>query len=191
MRLFIALETPLEIREALVALRDRLAESRADVRWEAGEKLHATLKFLGETAEPLLPEIRDALERIGTACPPVRTRYRSVGAFPTTRTPRVVWAGMDDTSGDLADLAGRLEEVMAGLGFRREERPFHPHITLGRVRGQGSLDRLRSLMESVTFDGPPVVLHEMRLVKSVLRPGGSQYSTLHSVPLVGNRAGTR
>jgi hypothetical protein len=47
------------------------------------------------------------------------------------------------------------------------------------------------LMESVTFDGPPVVLHEMRLVKSVLRPGGSQYSTLHSVPLVGNRAGTR
>lgn len=191
MRLFVALETPPDIRTALAGLRERLAGSRADVRWEADEKLHATLKFLGETPDRLLPAIRDALLRIGERHPPVRTRYRGVGCFPSLRVPRVVWAGMDDPENDLARLAADLEEAAAGLGFKREDRRFSPHVTLGRVRGPAHLDRLRSLMESVTFDGPPVTLHDMCLIRSFLRPQGSAYSTVQVVPLVGNRTDTR
>jgi 2'-5' RNA ligase len=98
---------------------------------------------------------------------------------------------MEDAAGGLAMLAARVDTAMVPLGFERDTRPFHPHVTLGRVRGSRNLDRLRSLMESITFDGPPVTLHELCLMKSVIRPDGSVYSTLQIVPLVGNRADTK
>ena len=98
---------------------------------------------------------------------------------------------MDDPQKELQRLAADLEAAAADLGFKREIRRFSPHVTLGRVRGTTRLDLLRSLMESVTFDGPPVTLHDMCLIRSVLRPEGSVYSTVQVVPLVGNRTDTR
>lgn len=185
LRLFIAIETPSEIRPQLSAIRDRLKETKVDVKWESDEKLHATLKFLGSTDEKLLPEIVLYTEDVCRAFPPLQVRYAGTGCFPNNRSPRIIWAGMEDLKGNLDTLQTAIEEAMVRLGFKKEERKFHPHVTLGRVKGQTNMRTLLRLMETVTLQSQPVIIPDIAIVKSELRPTGSVYTTLHLIPLGG------
>lgn len=181
-RLFIAIDTPAGVKEAMRATCDRLRESGADIRWEDPRKLHLTLKFLGETDETMLAAIGDAVSRLAAQTPPLAVRYRGLGCFPPRQDPRVIWVGMEESSGALADLQERLEREMETLGFRREERRFHPHITIGRVRSQRNVRGLLRVLESSTFESPAVALDALHVVRSDLRPAGSVYTILQSYP---------
>ncbi len=184
-RLFIAIDTPPEIKDDLEDLSSRLRESDAEVRWEGREKFHATLKFLGGTNEALLPAIAAALRRISEGTSPFPVIVRRVGSFPPRGNPRVVWVGLDDPEGGLERLHSSVDQEMSRLGFRPEERTFHPHVTLGRVKGTRHLRRLRTRLESVTFESHPTTVHEVLLVRSELKPSGSVYTILKSFPFVG------
>jgi 2'-5' RNA ligase len=187
MRLFIAINTPREILPLLVSVRDRLESTRADVRWEPDEKLHCTLKFLGDTREEILPDIVSALGQVASSTLPFPTRYSGLGCFPDKREPRIVWAGMEDPDGSLQKLAQTVDTRMAELGFKTEQRVYHPHVTLGRVKGSRHIRELLATMETVTFDCSPVSLHEIELIGSELKPGGSVYTPVTKVAL-GNQA---
>lgn len=76
-----------------------------------------------------------------------------------------------------------LEEALQPVGFERERRKFHPHVTLGRVKGHKHLHGLLTMMESVTFESPQAIMEHMSLVRSELKPGGSVYTTLKHIPL--------
>ena len=102
--------------------------------------------------------------------------YEGTGCFPDPRDPRIIWAGMTDPAGELRRLVETIESALAASGFERERRRFHPHVTLGRVRGTRSLDVLLATMETVTFESPPVLIQELELVRSTLQPAGSVYS---------------
>ena len=184
-RLFIALETPAAVREVLARTVAQLRNVDADVRWEAEEKLHATMKFLGDTPEALLEAVLAGVDRTASATAPLTITYTGLGFFPSPRQPRIIWAGMLEPVGALADFHARIETSMGALGFPEESRAFHPHVTLGRVNGPRGTATLRARVETCTFDQPPITLLEVALIKSDLRPSGSVYTILKRISLSG------
>lgn len=187
LRLFIALPMPPEVAAWLGELSSELRRSGADVRWESTEKMHVTIKFLGDTPDGRLPELVSALDHVASSIAPFAATVGGIGAFPSLRSPRVLWVGLEESAGALRSLYGAIESELAGIGFAREERAFHPHVTLGRVRSQRSLARLLAMVESRTLERQPVQLHDVLLVKSELKPHGSVHRTLHSAAFVGNQ----
>ena len=185
LRLFIAIDTPPEVKPLVSALQDKLKSTHAQVSWEPEGKLHATVKFLGAADESLVPEIIAALEAIGRIAPALRLCYRTVGCFPTMHDPRVFWIGIEDTSGEFTSLHEKIDLAMETLGFKHEDRPFTPHLTLGRVKGTQHLRSLLTMMETITFESQPVTIRELVVVKSELKPTGSVYTILKSIPLNG------
>src|SRR5262249_34021672 len=118
----------------------REAPPELRIAWVPAANLHVTLKFLGWTREEALEAIRDRVAKEASNFAPFEVRAKGLGAFPTATSPRVVWVGLDDGGGVLARLASGCEQWMSDLGFIKEERPFRPHVTIGRVKeGRGSL----------------------------------------------------
>jgi len=182
-RLFVAIDTAASIREKLVEVQNVLRGVQADVRWESKEKLHVTLKFLGGTQSDVVDPLTRDIRSVCVAAPRPTIRYGGLGCFPSRRNPRIIWAGVDDVGGLLTQLFQRLESVIERYGFAKETRTFHPHVSLGRVRGTKNLRALLTSMETITLESQPVELHEILLMKSDLRPNGSIYSVVASFPL--------
>lgn len=185
LRLFIAIETPPEITPQITAIRDRLRTSNANVRWEPDEKLHATLKFLGDADERLLPDFVYYIRRVCQTNTHLLLKYKGIGCFPNMQAPRVIWVGMEDLKGNLSSLRHEIESAFVPLGFEPEERKFHSHVTLGRVKGDRDVNSLLRMMESTTFESQPVAIQEIALIKSELISAGSVYTTLEKFPLQG------
>ena len=185
MRLFLAIPAPPAVRqlaeEAVAQLR-----GAGEVRWVEPDLLHVTLKFLGEVPAERREEIESAAAETANKFSALVVECGGVGAFPNSRKPRTVWLGLSGQGeGALAALAGELESALAARGFPREERPFRPHLTLGRVKGPKGLSKLARRLERAadtqTVEWPVRSLH---LVKSDLRPTGPLYTTLREFPLL-------
>jgi 2'-5' RNA ligase len=182
-RTFIALPASDELRTALVQVQRRLREADADVRWEGPDKLHVTLKFLGDVPEDRIVPLGEAVAAAVQNIRPFTLVYRGAGCFPESGPPRIVWAGTEPNE-DLQALFRVVEEACSALGFPRETRRFHPHITLGRVKGTRNLARLTEATNSVKFEPISTLCRELLLMKSVLRPEGSAYSILKTISLL-------
>jgi 2'-5' RNA ligase len=189
-RLFIAVELSEEIRRWLEDARTRLVERipPGAIRWVDPGAIHLTLKFLGDTPSPKLEGIRGVLDALVRSTRPFPLSVEGLGCFPNTARPRVLWAGIRPEP-MLSDLQRRLEGELDRAGFPREPRAFSPHLTLGRVREGVPGARLAeigravgavTLESTVGMDGKDVCLF-----RSVLRPGGAEYSVLHRSPFSG------
>jgi 2'-5' RNA ligase len=185
-RLFIAFETPPPVKAQIQDVVSALREVRGDVHWEAPEKLHCTLKFLGPTRPELLAPVSSVLEDIGRGAAPFTLRYQNVGFFPGPSSARIVWIGIEVTDDRLRDLHRMIEDRMAPLGFERELRGFHPHVTLGRIKSGRNLRRLTGTAETLTFSSALYTIDSLILLRSDLRPSGSVYTQEKSFPLIGN-----
>jgi 2'-5' RNA ligase len=188
-RLFVAITTPHAILPSLTSARDLLRKSRAEVKWEPAKNLHCTVKFLGDTREDLVAPISEALAAIGNLTPQFGLLFRDLGCFPGRHDPRIIWAGVENSDGGLKRLFEAVDHTMSGLGFAREPRAFHPHVTLGRVKGPRRMPELLETMETITLLTPLVTIQEMELVKSTPQPGGSVYSSMARVMFGGRDAG--
>jgi len=180
LRLFVAIDLPAPITRALAAHTAPLRVDRA-VRWVAPESLHLTLKFLGDTPEERVPEVIGALEEATGAHGPLDLVIGGFGTFPHRGPARVLWVGVDGDLDGLAALAAAVERSLAPLGWPPEERPFTPHVTLGRAR-KGSPRRavhaLTDLGEVGRFTAEALVLFA-----SELKSTGAVHVPLASVPL--------
>ena len=175
-RLFIAIDTPPPALRAMIAARNELRTVRADVKWEPEDKLHCTLRFLGDTPQEKVAPLTAALQTLAKATPPVTISYGGLGVFPERGEPRIIWAGIRDRTNGLAQLATSIDDLAAGFGYEKTRQAFQPHVTLGRVKGTRGIMDLLDTLETVTFDCPPVQIHEILLVSSELRPSGSVYT---------------
>jgi 2'-5' RNA ligase len=188
-RSFVAFDLSEDLRRQLdvqiARLRSRLQPGA--IRWVPSENIHLTLKFLGEVPAERLPGIQEMLRRVASAYPPIRMRVRGLGCFPKVSRPRVVWVGVEDATGSLARLHRDLEEAFFQMGFAKESRGFHPHLTLGRVRrqiGQGQLRVLSETLETTRVgDLGQVRAEELCLFRSELRPSGAVYTCLAALPM--------
>jgi 2'-5' RNA ligase len=185
-RLFVAVEFPVAVRDRVWDETAPLRETTRAVRWVPPALMHATLTFLGERP----PESRDAIDAALVGATrghaPIAGALRGLGAFPNFRRPRVVWLGIDD-GGQLARVAADVDTALQPLGVERERRGFTPHLTLGRVREgapPAELDALRVAAERTRLEHPVSIDH-IALVRSTLGAGGPRYDVLQSIPLGG------
>jgi len=188
LRAFIALEIPAPIREAIqqqTAALQKSADSSL-VRWVPAGNLHLTLKFLGDVSPTNLPFLTQMLAREAGQQAGFSMQVGGLGAFPNSRRPRVIWIGIRAPE-TLSALARSLESATRRLGYPPEERPFSPHLTIGRVKQAASpsdLQRVHAALEA-TQVGPlgGADISAVHLMKSDLRPTGSVYTRLFSAPL--------
>ncbi len=187
-RAFIAIELSPQIHQQIDQVSQELQNHLlgVPVRWVPGKNIHLTLKFLGDVSEENVEVIKKMLLAEAGSHPQFAVSIGEVGAFPSSKRPRVVWIGVSAPP-ELGQLQHRLEAEAAHLGYPPEERPFSPHLTLGRVgRNVSSSDQQRIgqvLSEHpVGFLGVDQV-HSICLFRSDLKPEGAVYSRLFSASL--------
>ena len=183
-RSFIAIELPEETRKALIGIQEHLKQSGAGVRWVKPAGIHLTLKFLGSIHPEQVDDIAAAAAQAVRSEPVLALLPTGLGCFPNQRNPRVIWLGLEGDVDRLNQIQARLENVLEPMGFAREGRPFHPHLTLGRVKDRHRLQSLIDAMSTLelpefnSFDADEIILY-----KSDLRPTGAIYTKLHRMPL--------
>lgn len=184
MRLFIAAEIPEELQRRLGEAQRRLAGLPLEVRWVRPEGIHLTLAFLGETAEERRALVETAMERVvHGGPPPFRLLARGIGTFPERGRPRVIWAGLLGDVEVIERLQGGLKDALAEAGWTLDDRPFHPHLTLGRVTGARSGDP-RPLLEALAVEEfGTIEVRRIALFESRLGAGGARYSVLSAAEL--------
>jgi 2'-5' RNA ligase len=183
MRTFIAIDLAPELRAALENLVARLKATGADVRWVGPKGMHLTLKFLGEVE-------RDEAKGLAGALGPIVSKYRrfplvlrGTGRFPPQRAPRVLWVGFEPEDSLMA-LQRDIDAGLAALGYPAEDRRFHPHLTLGRVKSAtrlgGALAELEKRREEVFGR---MTVEKIILYESLLNPAGAEYKPVQEFDL--------
>jgi len=184
-RSFIAINIPAWLKDKLVQTQNRLKEVPGEISWTRKEGLHLTLKFLGNITAAQIKAITEGIRTATRGIPPFPLRFTGLGTFPHITRPRVVWIGLDDSTGNLKNLQYNLEDRLEKLGFEREGREFSPHLTLGRVKLLRNKAPLIKIIEAHKQEEDWVFQAEkVSLMKSELRPTGAIYSVLEEVVLV-------
>jgi RNA 2',3'-cyclic 3'-phosphodiesterase len=177
LRLFIAVDLPAELRSAVA----HVCQGIAGARWTRTEQLHITLRFLGDTPEDLLPDVRSRLRQVRVAR--FELALRGAGVFPPPggrKPPRVLWLGLDPPE-SLRALKLAVDGVL-GPDPDTAKRGFSPHLTLARFPTRPrDLDRF--LAEHAGFDGGRFVVGNFHLYRSTLRPEGALHEIVESFPL--------
>ena len=185
-RSFLALKLNLPTVENLSAMLTQLMssckEADIDVRWVPPPNIHVTLRFLGQITEPMSHAVRDMLEPIVTKTPAFDLECKRLGAFPDTRKPRVIFAELGEGSGILSDLYTAVYERLLTAGFSFEDKPFHPHVTIGRVK-HAPAGALSSILEerAESFFGTSLIRH-FYCYQSDLTPHGAEYTAQWVLP---------
>ncbi len=175
MRLFAAVPLTEPARSELIRALSHLKSLEWPVRWVHEDDPHITLKFFGEVPDERFDVIEEALGLAVRNAPPLALGLSGLGAFPTERRPRVLWAGIESNAA-FAALRERIEAACVAIGFAPEGTPFQPHVTLGRMReGQrlppGALESQSNLVTPMNFAAPSMLLYE-----SVLTSTGPRYT---------------
>jgi 2'-5' RNA ligase len=193
MRLFIALDIDEAVRERIARFVEGVGGFAA-ARWMRPESLHVTLKFIGEQPEPVVDQIKQALSNVSASTAEIQ--FRGYGFFPTARSARVFWVGIE-AGPQLATLAAAIDDKTAALGIPKEDRAFSPHLTLARgAGGSGSARRhktdgpnraFRGLQEKLSVLPTPefgtMTARQFFLYQSQLSPKGSKYTKLAAFDL--------
>ena len=156
------------------------------ITWVKSANLHLTLKFIGDTPESKIPELQQAVAKTVTGIQPFVINLRGFGVFPDKLAPRTLWAGIEGDLEVLLDLTKMIETEVTQLGFPPEGKPFCPHLTLARIkknqRAAGEAIEKASMLADPFIFGS-LLVEQVTLFKSELRPTGSVYTKLWALSL--------
>jgi 2'-5' RNA ligase len=187
-RAFIAINLTPEIQrrldEVIATFKHQL--DKTPIRWVPANNIHLTLKFLGDVSAANLDLLKKQLRAEVTGSRPFEISIGGAGAFPTVHRPRVIWVGVEAPQ-ELAAVQNGVEGAMARLGYAGEERPFSPHLTLGRVSRNTTPQDYRAIStvlekEKIGFLGV-VCVRAIELYKSDLHSSGAVYTSIYTAPL--------
>lgn len=195
-RLFIAVPLPDAVRDFVSETVDTLRADDWPVRWVDADNGHLTLHFLGDTPPENAELLRIALREVIERHEAFDLRTADLGAFPAMKRPRVLWLGLWGPAHRLETIRDDIGEVLESFKFELDEKPFHPHITLGRLRDTRNT-RERDLPQKIrlrfdelaaegiaTHEKPiPFPIREVQLVRSHLSHEGARYEVIQSYPL--------
>ncbi len=167
-RTFIAVAIDKTIRDRAVILQEALDRAGANVKWVEPENMHLTLLFLGEVEDRALPAVCRVVIEVARTLEPFEMCLEGAGCFPSPRRPRTLWIGVGDGTQELVALHDALEVPLLDLGcYRREERRYTPHLTLGRVKGEVGADQLATaLARRADWQGGRVRVREVFVMSS-------------------------
>ncbi len=187
MRCFTGICLPETVRELLAQHIRRLRGAGGRVSWTREENLHLTLRFLGEVTPEQAEAYGVRLAGVLADLPSPTLQVAGLGAFPSLRKPSILWAGVNLNEGDLGAVWQATESCAVAVGLPPENKAFHPHITLGRVREPHPPEALhRGLMEAAQeapVFGDAFMVHSVALFRSDLRPAGPRYTLLKEFTL--------
>ena len=184
-RTFIAVDLSEGIKDQLVGLQESLAEQGGDVKWVQPKNMHLTLLFLGEVEQLDLVGICRVVQARSRKHRPFQLEVKGVGAFPNTRRPKILWAGVTEGVTELRALHADLEEGLLDLGcYRREDREYTPHLTLGRLQLDENADGWSNAIAKLSdWQGGSMSVEEVLVMSSEMRRDGPEYSVMGRAPL--------
>ena len=188
-RVFCSIDIPQEVRvkvaEHISALKREVPEAQAS--WSRPENIHLTLKFLGDVPQRRVEQLSQAASRAVTGLDRFRIRLEQTGSFPKHGPPRVLWIGISDLDGTLGEMFARLEEECAKEGFKKESRPYRPHLTVARLRKPHGARTLAYAHQGLEFGPAEFDVSELQVMRSELSPHGSKYSVISRHALGGSQ----
>ncbi|HEY3346613.1 MAG TPA: RNA 2',3'-cyclic phosphodiesterase [Nitrospirota bacterium] len=183
-RTFIAVEMPESVKGVIEDVQGLLKRSGADVGWTKPGGVHLTLRFLGPVKEQRIPEIAKAVDEAVKGTAPFSLEVRGTGVFPNPRLARVVWMGLTGAVDELSALQRKVEEACEGLGFGREDKPFRPHVTLGRIKSPKFKDALLRNLDGLSDTKfGKLDITAVSIMMSELKPAGAVYTEMHRAEL--------
>ena len=194
-RAFVAVVPGDAVREAVTAVVDRLRPLGRSVAWVPAANLHVTLQFLGNQPEERLAAATEALHAAAAASAPIEVTLHGIGAFPGLERPRILWVGLALGALEVRALQERVAIALAREGFPREDRAWHPHLTIGRVyderrwRQEAGPALRQALAQAATTGFGTARVAEVALMQSDLSPRGARYTVRRAVALGGGGPG--
>ena len=185
MRLFLAINFPAPVQREIATATAPLRQCAPELGWTAEDRLHLTLKFLGEQAESRVDALAETLAKTAVHHRELLMTVGGIGAFPNFRRPRVVWIGVSPEP-KLELLHHDVESTCETLGIPVDGKPFRPHLTLARVKQRAADPRALPALARAASDVDyveEVVITGIDLMASELTTAGSRYRVLTSVPL--------
>ncbi len=188
-RSFLAFEIPDEIKETVLSIYKGLKESELDIRWVREENIHLTVVFMGNVQEKDIDAIEKEVKKVCSKYAPFRIKVKGAGVFSNLRNARVLWIGVKGDIERMSYFRNSLQKKLKPFGIKEESRSFSPHLTVGRFRkGFNDPKRLKELIEKFKdIESSEVILKELSLFKSDLRPDGAVYTKLNSWPINGKK----
>lgn len=185
MRTFVAIEIPERLKLSLDRSVEEIRSGLRDglIRWVRLESMHLTLKFLGEIELEQVHAAQEVLDQVAEKFSSFSLEIAGFGCLPNFSRPRVVWVGFNPEGGDLPRLQSEIATRLEIIGFEPEQRGYHPHLTLGRVRKGLSGSDMKQLsgwaQEAQIGTVGSFEVDAISLIRSVLQPDGAVYSNLH------------
>lgn len=184
-RTFLAIDVNESIRQQTQAIQAVLAATGAAVRWVTPKNLHITLQYLGDVSDRDLAEVCRLVPKASAKMEAFRITVAGLGAFPNPRRPKVLWAGVDEGRDALLQLYATIAAPLEAAGlYRPEDRPYTPHLTLGRVVSDTDGGRMASMIaEHRDWTAGVTIVDEVLILASELRRSGPEYSVIGRCPL--------
>jgi RNA 2',3'-cyclic 3'-phosphodiesterase len=183
-RSFLAIELPATLKKRLAEYSARLKDIPSAFKWVNPDQIHLTLKFFGSISQDLAAQIGEVLAPFLAGKEPFSITLHGFGGFPNFSRPRVIWVGLGGEKDRLIELQKNMDDLLAPLGIPREERPFQPHLTLGRNKAKEFNPSFKELLAKWEKDeSDPFEIREVILFRSDLKPAGPIYTKLKEMPL--------
>lgn len=185
MRAFVAIDLPADTRSFLAAHSERLKSLGMKLTWVQPEQMHITVKFFGELNEDDAPSLTEALKTIAATAPAFSLGVGGIGTFPPAGRVNVVWIGVQ-ASMELSGLHQQCDDVLSRFGSPPEDRPFAPHLTLGRNKDHSASRGIRSVLADYEIGEPCVArVAGMTLYESILDRTGPTHRVISKHPFAG------
>jgi len=180
-RSFIAFDIDSElVLKRLSEAQNILTSTGADLKLVNPQNIHVTMRFLGNISPPMVDSIHEEMKKISFTT--FEIELKGLGAFPSLRYARVVWAGIRKGADELAKVFNQLEPRLRGLGFKPDPKGFSPHLTIARVKtGRHKAELIKCVEDLADYEFGIIKADYLRLKKSVLTPKGPIYTTLREV----------
>lgn len=182
-RIFVALKV--EAGETLLNMISSLKSGliKDTIKWTSIDNIHITLVFLGDTEDNVIQEIRLMLNEKCKGSGIFKLNLKGCGIFRSLNDPRIIWTGVE-ASDNLMALNDAIQNGLRQLGIKMEDRPYNPHLTLGRIKHLSDIITLNSLVEQYRNSEIQVVpVNEVILYESVLQQSGPIYKPLEKFSL--------
>lgn len=186
-RSFIALYPDSAAREEMGRFVECLRGKERGVRWEQMEKIHVTMKFIGDieakTLDAIGTGLKEEVAAMRLSAEGVRGVIDVTGGFPNLRRPRIVWLGFSVPPPEVMTLQKMVEKVCETAGVEQERKAFTPHFTIGRARQDADLTGLENVLRACSFQDSPVRFTQLRIMESTLTPQGAIHKERVSISL--------
>jgi 2'-5' RNA ligase len=184
-RVFLAVELSSDVRKKLSELQQQLRKTLPPINWVRPESIHLTLKFLGFVDPSIISQLLSVLKPIGKKQHVFSIDVHGLGVFPQVKHPRIFWIGLTGNTQALQELVLEIEAALEPLGFPPEEKAYHPHLTLARIKREnatvGSALLENQVLEKDQHLGT-LTIDRFTLIQSDLDSSGARYTSLWTVP---------